>query len=44
MLAPAVDEPGVIVTVAPLAPGKRKSSAACTTAVSLVLSGLANVT
>jgi hypothetical protein len=34
----------VIVTVAPVEPGKRVSIAACTAAVSLVLSGLANVT
>ena len=34
----------VMLTVAPLAPGKRKSSAACTAAASDVLRELANVT
>ena len=42
-LTPAVDDPGVIVTVAPLAPGKRASIAVCTAAVAAAVSALANV-
>ena len=42
-LTPAVDHPGVIVTVALVAPGKRANSAACTAEVSVAVSGLANL-
>jgi hypothetical protein len=42
-LTPAVDDPSVIVTVAPVAPGKRANNAACTAEVSVAVSGLANV-
>ena len=42
-LTPAVDDPGVIVAVALVAPGKRASIAVCTAAVAAAVSALANV-
>ena len=42
-LTVAVDDPDKMLTVAPLAPGKRASIEACTAAVSAALSGLEKV-
>ena len=42
-LTPAVEDPGAMVTVALVAPGKRASIAACTVAESAAVSGFANM-
>ena len=42
-ITPAVEDPAVIVTDAPVAPEKRTSIAACTEAESAALSGVVNV-